>query len=129
MPQQPMLDIREGEIFLKTSVEIKTAIRSQIHDNLQAELNRFMTEVQGELEGINHVQAAGLFLAVMMNSHLQPKALLTRSCLDKAVHCQNEINELTFICNNLQPEENFLYKLSLDQVKRYGMAPKTGEKS
>jgi hypothetical protein len=122
MAQQPMLDVREGLVFLKTADQIRQAIKSQI-GVLHTEITSFMEEVQGELEGLKAPEAAVLFLAIMANEKLNPSAMLTRRCLDRSVECQQEIAELTLICNNLQPEQNFLYKLSLEQIKRYGMSP------
>lgn len=119
-----MLDFREGEQFVKTGNEIRKAIKSHIHNSLSQELTTFMDEVQGELQGQDHTQAAALFLVVMLNQSLSPKALLIRRCLERAVECQQEIDTLTYIANNLHESQDVLYKLSLDQVIRYGMEAK-----
>jgi hypothetical protein len=126
MAQQPLLDFREGETFLKTGVEIRTSIRSQIHDSLMIEMLAFMAEVRGELEGLAASDSASLFFAIMLNENLSPQSLLVRRCLERACECQREINELTYIYNNISTD-NILYKLTLPQVIRYGLAPRTGE--
>jgi len=125
MAQQPLLDFseRELEVFIKTSAEIKAAIRARIHDVLQAEVAACMTEVRGELEGLTADDAAALFLAVTMGQDNSPKTLLVRECLRHAKEHKAEIAALTHVYHNLHPDP--LYRLNLQQVVRYGLLPKT----
>ncbi len=124
MAAQPILDFTaNGEVFLRTSKNIKDSIKARVHNELRAELQSYMQEVQGEIDGQDSVGRAGLFLAVFRNEHLNPAALLTRCCLEKAAACQEEMDALMLIWHNLQSTESFTYKLTLDQITRYGMVP------
>ncbi len=134
MAQQMILDFITpgGEQFLKTADQIKTGISARVRNELKPELQTYMREVQDELDAVTvegasikrtPTERAGLLLAVFQNEHLSPAVLLVRQCLEHAVVCQKEIDELMFIFHNLQEDQNALYRLSLDQVKKYGMIP------
>ena len=120
MAQQQIVDLTEGETFLKTALEIRLAIKERV-SALTTEKALFMEEVKGELEGLTPAHAAALFLIVMQNENLSPKALLVRKSLERACSAQQEIDRLAHISSNLNPEQPILYKLSLDQVVKFGM--------
>ncbi len=123
MAAQPVLDFTaNGEVFLKSAHEIRAAIKARVHNELRAELQEYMKEVQEEIAQQDAVGRAGLFLAVMMGKKLNASALLTRSCLARAVECQQEIDDLTIISNNLDAVQGpLVYKLTLKQATRYGL--------
>lgn len=127
MAAQQIIDMTEGETFLKTATEIKLAIKNQINDVLTVEKSLFMEEVRGELEGLTPVQAAALFLVVMQNENLSPKAMLVRRSLERACAAQQEIDQLTYIRDNLNPEHPVVYKLTLAQIVRFGMLAGRGK--
>lgn len=123
--KQMVIDMQDGEVFMVTGEEIQAAIRSRVHDELRSEMQAHMKEVQGEIEGQESwTSRAGLFLSVFRGKNLSPSALLTLGCLERAVACQNEIDELMFIWHNVKADPGILYRLSLKQLVRYGMKPK-----
>lgn len=124
MAATPIFDFRDGEVFLISSEVLKKALKSQIYDVLQAEMSSFMAEVEGELQGQNAKSSSALFLSIMMNEHLSPKALLIRRCLERAVECQKEIKVLTYMHNNLT--QGLSYKLNLKQLERFGLSQRDG---
>ncbi len=122
--KQMIIDMQDGEVFMVSGEDIKKAIRSRVHDELRAEMQAYMKEVQGEIETQESwTSRAGLFLAVFRNKNLSPSALLARQCLERSAECQDEIDELMFISHNIQLDPAILYKLSLKQLIRYGMKP------
>jgi len=133
MAQQPLLDFTStGEIFIRTSEQIRKSISSRVKNELRPEMQAYMIEVQGEIEDSTAngeptkrtpKERAGLILAVFRNEHMSPSVLLVRQCLERAVICQKEIDELLFIWHNLQEDPDFIYKLNIEQVTRYGMVP------
>lgn len=119
MAQQMLLDMRDGEIFIHTGKVLKSAIYSQIQNELKTELNGYMAEVLGELDGMSPSDIASLLLRLKMNKKLDAKSLLVYECLRRAATAQEEIEFLEHIQGNLM--DDVIYKLSLDQVVRYGV--------
>jgi len=115
---QPVLDFTEKAVFYKTEPEMRTALYSRINDDLKGELNDFMTEVEGELTSLTPKEAASLFLTILMGSDLSPKAVLLKESLDRSVLVLREVQELSYMLNNLN--NGATYKLDLALLKRYG---------
>lgn len=117
MPREK-IDFLEEEQFILTGANLKTSIFEKI-DDLKVQLNSFMEEVSGELDGNSPSDLAQLLLAVFSDKQLAPKALLIKEALNTSVKLFKEIEVLTVIYNNIDIEAT--YRLNLEQVHRYGV--------
>ena len=123
---QLVLDYRDGEFFMVPAKKLQQAIRSQIHDSLQVEQDLYMKEIEGEIGGLNSRDIAALLLAISLNKSPGPATMLVKNCLTRAVECQKEIEELTYVYNNLTISPDLMYKITIEQAKRFGLSPRDG---
>jgi hypothetical protein len=118
----PVVDMTTSEVFFKSAADLTRSIFLRINDELAPELDAFMIEVDGELQGLDSKQVATLLLSISIGKALGPKAMLLKNSLDRAVSVTNEIEALSYVVNNLNNE--VLYKLDLSLLKRYGFKTK-----
>lgn len=114
-----VIDLMGGqEVFFKKGPEIREAIYYKVKEELQAEFKVLMNEVAGEFREKSPEDCAAYVLALFSGENIGASAILARECLQRAEEILDEINELSHIAQNIDPQ--LLYKLDLDTLKRYG---------
>lgn len=114
-----IVDMMGGEeVFFKQGPAIQESIYYKVKEELQQEFKVLMDEVSGEFKEKTPDACAAYVLALLTGENIGASAVLARECLKRAQEILDEINELSYIAQNI--DQGLVYKLDLATIKRYG---------